>query len=204
MDSEGIGIFLGNGDGTFTLKTSLPGGGDQLMAVELTGSGNLDLVTPGQIFLGNGDGTFNQAPPLSMGGEAVAAADFNGDGIPDLAISDSSDAIVLFYFGNGDGTFGPPSVYRAISGQTLLAGDFNHDGIPDLAVGSGDVRILLGKGDGTFTLQIPHIVETVQQSPYRPLIEADFNGDGRPDLGLVYGTAVIDVPVVMAILNTSN
>jgi hypothetical protein len=46
--------------------------------------------------------------------------------------------------------FEPPS-YQG-SGQTVMA-DFNGDGKPDLV--SADGTVLLGKGDGTFTVGTP-------------------------------------------------
>lgn len=60
FDSTGISIFLGNGDGTFSLKTTLTGypNTNQLIATDLNGDGNLDLVTPNDVYLGNTDGTF--------------------------------------------------------------------------------------------------------------------------------------------------
>ena len=49
-------------------------------------------------------------------------------------------------------SFAAPVTYDAgWSPWSVAVGDFNRDGIPDLAVGAADgVRVLLGKGDGTF------------------------------------------------------
>jgi len=199
LQTGGIGIWLGNGDGTFSLKTTVAGvtDGYQLIAVDLNRDHNLDLVTPNDVFIGKGDGTFVHASVLNVFGDAVATADFNGDGLPDLAVSGISNGTTWIFLGKGDGTFGAPYLY-GISAQELLAGDFNHDGIPDLVIGTITPDLLLGKGDGTFSLQATNIVDYVQVWPFRAMVVADFNNDGRPDLGLVNGS------LVMAILNTTH
>jgi hypothetical protein len=71
--------------------------------------------------------------------------------------------------------FVPPS-YPG-SGQTVTA-DFNGDGKPDLIFADGTV--LLGKGDGTFTVGTPLGLSGLNSNT--PIATADFNGDGKPDL----------------------
>ena len=104
------GVFLGNGDGTFTLAAGFGQGlssdhyylGGGLALVDLNGDGKPDVVclylnslggNGGVLtFLGNGDGTFQPsdphtgfAAPSNLG--AFAVGDFNGDGIPDVAMA---------------------------------------------------------------------------------------------------------------------
>ena len=190
--SGGIGILLGNGDGTFSLKTTLPVApfGFGQIAVDLNRDGNLDLVVPPNIFLGNGDGTFRQAPPIvNAYANWTVSADFNGDGIPDLAMSVGGfDVWILL--GNGDGTFRAPLELSGVDNQDfpLLIGDFNRDGIPDLAAGT---KILLGKGDGTFSPATTNIL--VSPDAWDLVVTADFNGDGKPDFALVFGNQVMTV-----------
>jgi FG-GAP-like repeat len=71
--------------------------------------------------------------------------------------------------------------------QNVIAGDFNGDGNTDLAVSNfgnldtnagGNITILLGKGDGTFTTGATANAGVTPVSMYA----ADFNGDGKLDL----------------------
>jgi hypothetical protein len=69
--------------------------------------------------------------------------------------------------------------YTPHSTNSLVAGDFNGDGTLDLAVSTGaTLSILLGKGDGTFTVTtFPTTAQFVGT-----LVAGDFNGDGTLDL----------------------
>jgi hypothetical protein len=78
--------------------------------------------------------------------------------------------------------FVPPS-YPG-TGQAVTA-DFNGDGKPDLIFADGTV--LLGKGDGTFTVGTPLGLAGLNSGT--PIATADFNGDGKPDL-MVASTSV--------------
>lgn len=66
---------------------------------------------------------------------------------------------------------------------SVTAGDFNGDGKPDLAVAntaSGNVSVLLGNGDGSFSAPISYAVGTNPAS----IAAGDFNGDGKLDLAV--------------------
>jgi hypothetical protein len=79
--------------------------------------------------------------------------------------------------------FEPPTYLG--SGQTVMA-DFNGDGKPDLI--SADGTVLLGKGDGTFTVGAPLSVGGHNASNL--IATGDFNGDGKPDVLLVSSTTL--------------
>ncbi len=131
------------------------------------------------------------------GPSSVAVADFNGDGILDLAAVNRDDSTVSILLGNGDGTFQAQVTY-ATGGYTpvsVAVGDFNNDGFLDLAVvnacgvdsscmSQGTVSLLLGKGDGTFTLAL-----SSPSTDYAPTFVAvgDFTGDGNLDLAVANG-----------------
>lgn len=103
-DSEGIGIMLGNGDGTFQQPiyhvidtTGFSGAGSFAFAVgNINSDGKQDLIVSEYaneniptmaIFLGKGDGTFQSPQMLNVtanGPSGVAVGDFNSDGLLDV------------------------------------------------------------------------------------------------------------------------
>lgn len=126
---------------------------------------------------------------------AVVMADVNGDGKLDAVVL-GDDGSVAVYLGRGDGSLKSPlHYYAAGSGpQALAAADLNQDGKPDIVVvntTSGNVSVLLGKGDGTFqdrTLAdvannagTPAPTYVVGNNPINVTV-ADLNGDGKPDI----------------------
>ncbi len=199
----GVGILLGNGDGTFvSAGPNLDPTADfALIATgDFNGDGIQDFVTPNYfefggsptVFLGKGDGTFTfKATSLTLDyfPTSVVVGDFNGDGVPDLAFSDLNGVEIAL--GNGDGTFmetsaSPIQVPDEL--HSLQAGDFNHDGKLDLAgldTYFGQIVVLQGAGDGTFAV----IEATPGVSPssfgIQQISAADFNGDGVPDLAML-------------------
>ncbi len=184
-----ISIFLGNGNGTFTVAASLKVNTPIALAVgDFNNDGRIDLAVADvgdnvvDVFLGNGDGTFETPQTFATGQEpaALEIGDFNGDGALDLATTAVGDSAVSILIGNGDGTFEAYQNYAAISPSGPLAlGDFNGDGFLDLAVlGGQDISVLLGRGDGTFGPPSAMLGEAFPNA----LISADMNGDGILDL----------------------
>jgi hypothetical protein len=105
-ESGTIFIYRGNGDGTFmgpTKYTEFSQGPQSMVLADLTGDGNLDVITANQgggtwVLLGRGDGTFQ--PPIQYAvapdALAVTAADLTGNGAPDLVTaSDFIQAVVV-------------------------------------------------------------------------------------------------------------
>ena len=95
---SGVGVLLGNGDGTFQPAVIYGAASANLNVADLNGDGIPDLVlsaTPGApgfgVLIGNGDGNFQPEvaiPTSDIGSGAIgpmAAADFNHDGKIDLA-----------------------------------------------------------------------------------------------------------------------
>ncbi len=98
---------------------------------------------------------------------------------------------VAIELGAGNGTFSagaPVSLSGTVFPIAMVSGDFNRDGIPDLAVAydlmvsstadTGNLAILLGKGNGTFQTPVTIALAGVVRS----LAAGDVNKDGKLDL----------------------
>jgi FG-GAP-like repeat/Chitobiase/beta-hexosaminidase C-terminal domain/Bacterial Ig-like domain (group 3) len=192
-----LAIYLGHGDGTFTLSSSAPTVGtsaDVFATADINGDGKLDLIineaTGTRILFGNGDGTFSQGPANGLPATA-AVADLNGDGIPDIVVG-NEDAYGAVYLGNGDGTFHPAAAMPVSIDEPVVAvGDFNGDGIPDLTMASPfglGFTILLGKGDGSFTQAGDTSNFTIGIA--RSIVAGDFNHDGKVDILISGGSGL--------------
>ncbi len=200
-----LNVLLGNGDGTFQLPFTVAladidpyyvVAGDfnndhkwdvavSGLGRDLNGDGTRDSAGGTTILLGNGDGTFQTHGPL-MPLTLSLAADFNQDARLDLAV-------VMFpgfdlFLGTGDGSFQEPTSNTVVGGVGNAV-DFNGDGKLDLVaflpqhvcglkLCDGQVSVLLGNGDGTFSSSFS------QTGPYRTLTVGDFDADGNLDLAV--------------------
>jgi hypothetical protein len=215
--SNGIMVFLGNGDGTLQsgVLSTISDIANLGAVGDFDGDGKLDLVgtiltspTNGQLelsfFHGNGDGTFTPSStsyPLTGYLAQTLAADLNADGKLDLILlqfqspSTGPDTFTLTaMLGNGNGTFQPQVDYSiGTSINNIVLGDFSANGKLDLAwSNNSNTFIIPGKGDGTFDLANTVTVPV----PSNYIVAGDFNNDGKLDLALAYrppGAAVPDV-----------
>ncbi|MFZ0685028.1 MAG: FG-GAP-like repeat-containing protein [Terriglobales bacterium] len=198
-----ISVLLGNGDGGFSNKSTVcfpdnlgMAAGEQLGIANFA-NGNAGLLgvfdenggegSFSAIFSGNGDGTFNCCTELGGfdGPAKMITADFNRDGYIDLAfpaVDDESGEGNTYVFLGPDFSDGGGCCFEDYF-DSVATGDFNNDGILDLAlVGGSGVKIALGNGDGTFTVDSSQpSVNLVDPSS---VITADFNGDGILDLAI--------------------
>jgi len=211
-NAQNFSVFLGSGDGTFTLRgtVTLTAPPPNSVAVgDLNGDRFPDVAVvlsheiPGfqnlSVHLGKGDGTFQPKIRLTLQADPVAIAigDLNADGIPDLATSNVSDASLLL--GRGDGTFevrtfGAPTGPRAywFYDSTAVLGDFDLDGTPDLLRSLGGVlAVMPGSGDGDLDGEAMFLVG----DRINGAAAGDFNGDGRLDVAI--GNDTSDVVVAL-------
>jgi FG-GAP-like repeat len=190
-----VNAYLGNGDGTFMLKSTIPmPSGGYLVLGDFNHDGKLDFATSGNLIaLGDGDGTF-QAPthivasPPSSGFSGIAVGDINNDGWPDLVLTNNgipyNNLFVLL--NNQKGGFTQvASTVGALTSQPILV-DLNGDGNLDLvllASSSGGAAIYLGNRTGVFTYQ-NILTGPIVDTPGLITV-ADINGDGIPDIGVL-------------------
>jgi Bacterial Ig-like domain (group 3)/FG-GAP-like repeat len=193
-------VLLGGSNGlaasgqTITTNGSIP---FFLVAVDLTGSGNLDLVLENTssseagappsntlVFLGDAKGNFS--PPMSYAAYSVyGIVDLNGDGFPDLVgVNNNGTGVLPYAPGVGDGSFQAlPNTPYGQSAQTVSVADMNGDGIADALLydQNGVPLVFLGQGNGRFN-PVPN---TSLPAALGTIVPADFNGDGKIDIASI-------------------
>lgn len=197
-----VSVLLQQANGTFANARSTLLDGEEtplgIAALDANCDGRDDLVVANQasntvsVLRSNGDGTFAlaQTLPSSVVGQgpiAVASADFDRDGTADFAVSNSvvplnSPSVRAFRGDCGSGTFTAIGTAKAGNVVTaIVARDFTGDQIVDIGLVNqtdNGVRIVSGKGDGTFNA--PYSPDQVSRMPIA-VAAADFDADGRYD-----------------------
>ena len=138
-NDSGVGVLLGNGDGTLqdSITYSLSVTTESIAVGTLRRNGNLDVaIGTGLdagvlVLLGNGDGSFQPPRTYPGGSFPVIVGDFNGDGKLDLVAGALSGGGVAEFLGNGNGTFQAEKTYLSGNGILAVTGDLNGDGKPD-------------------------------------------------------------------------
>ena len=192
--SNGVDVFLGNGDGTFQPPAAVaipsPGNSGAEAVGDINHDGKPDLVVASNnssdgiyVLIGNGDGTF-QSPVFyvqgsNSGAMAVAIGQLKKSDDGDVVMGTGNGAYV--YMNNGNGTFKtPPVLYGPSWINSVVITDINGDGKNDLVVSSlssSAVWTMLGNGKGGFTTAGSFATDGYPNN----VVVADFNGDKKLD-----------------------
>src|ERR1700751_4406733 len=203
-----IGIYLGDGHGSFTKKATLgnsipaptetgPNFPNSVSVGDFNNDGDLDLAVgssnnnvtnPLAVYLGRGDGTFSNSKFYRELGSShgVVAADFNGDGNLDLLAGG-----VKMLFGEKSGNFqAVPTTYTPLP-DSIVSADFNGDHIGDVAVVNEDMKnafctsschgavsVIAGTGKGYLGPPKSYPITLAHGT----ISAGDINGDGFVDL----------------------
>ncbi len=102
--STGVSTFLGNGNGTLTIKSFIATGNSpySMSVCDINADGFQDMAVANKtsntvsLIYGNGTGIFTSGPNLTLGTNpaGIAVGDFNGDALPDLAVTNNSSSTV--------------------------------------------------------------------------------------------------------------
>lgn len=199
-------VYLGNGDGSFTVGQSYSynsvdlTNSNNILVGDFNGDGKPDITAAQSILFGNGDGSFQASPAVLPPSDfvqfvqAAVSGDFNGDGRSDLAVVDASGNVDI-YLASAAGTpylahIIPAALWPVGFWQT---GDFNGDGILDLiaiyfaADGAELQAVLLGNGDGSFGAPVS---SGACQFQGLSGALADLNGDHKADLAFPNGDSM--------------
>ncbi|NIT54751.1 MAG: hypothetical protein GWN00_00455, partial [Aliifodinibius sp.] len=216
-DVHSLSVLLGNGDGTFNNPIVVSTSQDINPRIMVSGDFNEDNIpdialvhddysanpqAKCGVLLGNGDGTFATISVINISvtgtsskAIAITAGDFNNDGHLDLGAGvelTGADMIIILK-GIGTGGFTQLTNFGVGSKPFALTNaDLDKDNNLDLIVAnswSNRITIHMGKGDGTFSNEIPdgnlfdrqHGVYRTGDLP-RWITVADLNNDQKFDL----------------------
>lgn len=214
-NGNSVGVYLGNGDGSFQLRSDYPVASNPvaLVAADFNGDGVLDIATANNgsssvsVLIGRGDGTYDPRVNYDTGNSptGISAAYMNPqldpdsgvtrpDSVVDLVTSNSGDNKISILLGRadphgiGDGTFIAHSdFFMGLSPVAIKVLDLNADGMLDLVTLNGtDGSVSVRMGSGNLT----YVAELTYGGGGNPtqMELADFNGDGKIDIVVADGT----------------
>jgi hypothetical protein len=184
-------LLMGNGNATFGPATAYAVGQEPVYAsaADLDHDAHVDVVVSNNggglsIRLGQGDGTLGAEIQVPLLGRLTEPrlSDFDDDGDLDIAGVLRGRDFLAVLPGQGDGTFGPATLYPAgVAPVALALGDPNGDGREDLLVANrGRISVHLGMAGGVFA---PALDNGAGSGP-TSIVAADFDGDHRQDVAV--------------------
>ena len=198
--TDDLHLLFGSSIGSLSLKQAYAIGNNSspqyVIACDIDRDNQLDIISVNSnddsisVIRGRGNGTFAEQLKYHMGvgsqPHAVASGDLNNDNRLDLVVANTgTDSLSILFGFNYTSFVNPTRSYMFGNGDSvkLVVNDLNNDGILDIAVSldiSGQVGVLLGYGNGTFTLVSNYSIGTYA----RPsgIAAGDFNNDNRSDV----------------------
>ena len=194
-----IDIEFGRGDGSvsasenYIIGTAL----SDIIAGDVNGDGTPDLIFSQTystnsfgVLINNGDGTFATARYyLNTGSNdyhySLTLGDFTGDGSMDAAVLNYNAQSVTIWLNNGQWYWTAKDYTLGLKPTSIATGDFNGDGKLDFIIrGGSTARLLLGNGDGSFTVGSQMSVPSDSSKSPVTVAVGDFNSDGLLDIAL--------------------
>ena len=197
-----IGVFLGDGNGSFsdmtTFSTAYESKPYSVAVGDFNNDNRLDIAVVNYgtnnlgIFIGYGNGTFSSQIIYSTGfgskPHSIAIGDFNNDSRLDIVVANPFTNNIGVFMGHGDGTFSNQITYLAADNSmpaSVAVGDFNNDGRSDIIVANymaDTISLFLRHGNGAFSSAIIFSIDA-NSGPWSITI-GDFNNDNRLDVAV--------------------